>query len=285
MSGPLLGGVVDTARWVAVYRALESERPDALFRDPYARQLAGTKGEEIVARLPRGRALAWPMIVRTAVMDEILTRTLPQVDVVLNLAAGLDTRPWRLELPASLRWFEADLPEMVRYKREALQGESPRCRLESVPVDLSSEPARRDLFARVGGAGERVLVISEGLLVYLAPDDVAGLARDLHNQASFGWWLTDLATPRLIRMLERSWGRTLRASGAPLRFAPAESTAFFEPLGWREAEFRPMFEESIRLKRSVRFAKLWQLVGRLYPKRIQEEFRRMSGIALLERAG
>jgi hypothetical protein len=86
-------------------------------------------------------------------------------------------------------------------------------------------------------------------------------------------------------MLERSWGRTLRASGAPLRFAPAESTAFFEPLGWREAEFRPMFEESIRLKRSVRFAKLWQLVGRLYPKRIQEEFRRMSGIALLERAG
>ena len=61
--------VSDTARWVAIYRAMESERPDALFRDPYARRLAGPRGEEIVRAMPHGRAMAWPMIVRTAVMD------------------------------------------------------------------------------------------------------------------------------------------------------------------------------------------------------------------------
>ncbi|MGH7538497.1 MAG: class I SAM-dependent methyltransferase, partial [Gemmatimonadales bacterium] len=66
--------VSDTAHWVATYRAMESERPDALFRDPYARRLAGPRGEAIVNALPKAKAFAWPMIVRTAVMDEIILR-------------------------------------------------------------------------------------------------------------------------------------------------------------------------------------------------------------------
>src|SRR5579864_5508536 len=59
--------VSDTARWVAVYRAMESERPDALFRDPFARRLAGAKGAAIVREMPSGAAVAWAMIVRTKV--------------------------------------------------------------------------------------------------------------------------------------------------------------------------------------------------------------------------
>src|SRR5690349_1295576 len=106
--------VSDTARWVAIYRAMETERPDALCKDPYARRLAGAQGQAIVDHLPRGRRMAWPMIVRTAVMDEIILRTiaLNKVDTVMNLAAGLDTRPYRLPLPADLHWVDVDLPEM-----------------------------------------------------------------------------------------------------------------------------------------------------------------------------
>ena len=47
--------VSDTASWVAVYRAMESERPDAHFNDPYARRLAGERGQAIVDAMPRGR--------------------------------------------------------------------------------------------------------------------------------------------------------------------------------------------------------------------------------------
>ncbi|PYP21274.1 MAG: hypothetical protein DMD55_20385, partial [Gemmatimonadetes bacterium] len=92
--------VSDTARWVALYRAMESERPDALFHDPYARRLAGARGEQILASLPKGRTWAWAMIVRTAVMDELILRAVARdgVGTVLNLAAGLDTRPYRLPL-------------------------------------------------------------------------------------------------------------------------------------------------------------------------------------------
>jgi len=97
--------VSDTARWVALYRAMESERPDALFHDQFARRLAGPQGEEIMRRLPRAREFAWPMIVRTAVMDELILRAIERdgIDTVVNLAAGLDTRPYRLPLSPSQR--------------------------------------------------------------------------------------------------------------------------------------------------------------------------------------
>ena len=64
--------VSDTARWVAVYRAMESDRPDALFRDPFARRLAGPEGGRIVRKMPQGRSMAWAMIIRTVAFDELL---------------------------------------------------------------------------------------------------------------------------------------------------------------------------------------------------------------------
>lgn len=268
-----------------MYRAMESDRQDALFRDPYARRLAGEQGERIVASMKRGRAWAWPMIVRTAVLDELILQTIAQnrVDTVLNLAAGLDTRPYRLPLAASLRWVEVDFPDVIAYKQEHLNGERPACQLEQVGLDLTDLERRRALFARVGGGARQVLVVSEGLLIYLTREQVAGLGRDLAAPASFRWWLIDIASPRLLKMMERTWGRAVAAGNAPFQFAPAEGTTFFQAHGWREAEFRSMWEESLRLKRSMPLAGFWNLIGKLYPKSKREEFRRMSGIVLLER--
>ncbi len=284
MSG-VIEHVSDTARWVALYRAMESERPDPLFRDPYARRLAGERGERILASMQRGRTWAWPMIVRTAVMDELILRAVARdrVDTVLNLAAGLDTRPYRLPLPPSLRWVEVDFPDVIAYKQAQLAGERPACALEQVGIDLTDVARRRALFGQIGAARRQVLVVSEGLLIYLTPEQVGALAEDLATPPPFQWWLIDLGSPRLLRMMEKTWGRAVAAGDAPFRFAPPEGTAFFAPHGWREAEFRSMWEESLRLKRTMRLAWLWNLIGRLYPKRKREEFRRFSGIVMLER--
>ena len=277
--------VSDTARWVAMYRAMESERPDALFHDPYARRLAGEAGEAILRAMPQGRRWAWPMIVRTAVMDELILRAVARddVDTVLNLAAGLDARPYRLDLPAQLRWVDADLEGILSYKEGQLAGERPRCRLEFAKADLTDAAARRALFSRVGTSARRALVITEGLLVYLQPADVAALARDLAVHPAFQWWLIDLASPALLQWLQRTWGGKLRAGNAPMIFAPAESTRFFEPHGWREAEYRAMLDEATRLERAPRMAWLWRLLGWFAPKARREEFKRFSGVVLLER--
>lgn len=276
--------ISDTARWVAEYRAMETDRPDAIFRDPYARRLAGPKGAEIVGAMKRGRAMASPMIVRTAVFDEmIVDRVRAGADLVLNLAAGLDARPWRLDLPPSLRWVDVDLPEILGHKVQQLKDEKPRCRYEAVMLDLRDLPKRRALFSQLGAQCKKALVVTEGLLVYLEPTEVAELARDLHAQPSFRWWLIDLGSPRLLKIMQRSWGRELQRGRSPLKFAPAENTKFFEPLGWRELTYRSTADDAKRLNRDMRGMWLLHFIMRFYPKRIREQFKRFAGNVLLER--
>lgn len=277
--------VSDTALWVAVYRAMESERADALFRDPYARRLAGARGEAIVASIPHGRTMAWPMIVRTVVIDEIVQRCVRDgIKNVLNLAAGLDARPYRLDLPPSLRWLHVDMPDMVAYYRERMAGEAPRCELEFIEADLRIAGKRREVFAYARAQGP-LLVISEGLLIYLEAPQVTELARDLHDVAQARWWIADLASPMLLKFLERTWARRLRDGNAPFLFGPAEGTTFFSPLGWREVEFRSTWDESLRVRRTMRGAHLWHLLYKFQSARRREAGRRMSGIVLFESDG
>jgi methyltransferase (TIGR00027 family) len=275
--------VSDTARWVAVYRAMETERPDAHFRDPWARRLAGVKGENIVAALPRGRGMAWPMIVRTQVFDEVILGRVRdgQADMVLNLAAGLDTRAWRLELPPALTWLDVDLPGILDYKASVMGDETPRCHYEAVRADLTDAAQRAEVLGRVEAA-RRALVVSEGLLIYLGEDDVAGLARALHERSGVRWWLTDLASPALLKMMRRQWGDAVETAGAPFRFAPEASGAFFEPFGWREIEWHATWQEARRLRRQMRGAWLWRFIGRFSSEEKRRHWHRFSGSALLE---
>lgn len=277
--------ISDTARWVAVYRAMESERPDALFHDPFARRLAGSKGDEIVGTIRQGRSMAWAMIVRTQVMDEIIRKEIvsDRIDLVLNLAAGLDARPWRMELPPSLHWVDVDLPDILRYKLDTLRGVPTRCSYEAVEADLRDAEVRHALFARIGARTTRALVVTEGLLIYLGDEGVAALASDLNDVPTFARWLIDLASPRLLKILSRSWGKSVAAGNAPFRFAPASGTTFFTPYGWRELEYRSMMDEAQRLDREMRMMWLWRFLGCLSSARKREEFRRMSGVVLLER--
>ena len=273
--------VSDTALWVAIYRAMESEREDALFHDPYARRLGGERGEAIAASRG-GKSMNWPIVVRTVVIDEIVLRCVQQgVATVLNLAAGLDARPYRLDLPRSVHWLHVDLPDMIEYFRSRMATESPRCALEFIAADLREADARREVFERAAAHGP-VLVITEGLLIYLESAQVVDLARDLHDIVGARWWLTDLASPRLLRFMARRWQPKLAAGNAPFRFAPAEGTAFFAPFGWQEKEFRSSWTEALRLKRTMPLAWLWRALGLLQPGRRREALRRMSAIVLLE---
>jgi methyltransferase (TIGR00027 family) len=246
---PSVRGISDTAAWVAMYRAMESERRDAVFRDPYARRLAGERGERIMATISAARKHAWSYTARTHLFDTLVAQEVRAgSDLVLNLAAGLDTRPYRLDLPPSLRWVEVDLPDLIAYKEEVLRGEKPVCRLERIPLDLADVAARRGLFAELGRA-RRVTVLTEGLLVYLSDDQVSELAKDLAAPPSFRRWATDLVSPALLKMLQKQVGTPLSQAGAPLKFAPQEGPGFFARSGWRPIEVRSMLHVAARLKR------------------------------------
>ncbi len=251
MADSALRNISDTARWVAVYRALESERPDAWFHDPLASRLAGERGREIARTMDFARKNAWSFVARTVLFDEFITTGVKQgADMVVNLAAGLDTRPYRMDLPADLPWIEVDLPQLLHEKADALAGETPRCRLERVALDLSDRAARRALFDQLGARARHVLVMSEGLIVYLEREEVSTLAEDLLRPTSFTSWALDMVSPRLLRMMQGSYDqRKLTEVGAPLKFAPPEGPDFFSRIGWTPVHARSLLHTAARLKR------------------------------------
>ena len=55
--------IADTALWVATYRAIESERPDALFHDALAGLLVGDRGRRIASAMPYSKAMAWALAI------------------------------------------------------------------------------------------------------------------------------------------------------------------------------------------------------------------------------
>jgi methyltransferase (TIGR00027 family) len=277
--------VSDTALWVAVYRAAESRRRDALFRDPYAERLAGERGARIAGELERANSSAWSIITRTAVLDEMIGNAVNEgADTVLNLAAGLDTRPYRLPLPVTTRWIEVDFPEMIAYKADKLADAKPRCALERVALDLTDRPARQQLFSRVSGESRRVLVITEGLLIYLTADDVAGLAEDLHAAAHIQQWIADVLTPELLEWLLKTHFRTFATGSVQMRFAPPGGPAYFERFGWRARTVRKLTTESRRLKREMPRARLYRLLSALSPRSVRERYGKFESYLLaLER--
>jgi methyltransferase (TIGR00027 family) len=258
---PLIRHISDTARWVAVYRARETERPDALFHDPFARRLAGALGEQIAGKMAyRSQKESWPFVMRTYLFDELIANQVQQgTNMVINLGAGLDARPYRMALPASLQWIEVDLPEILAYKEEILRNDKPVCRLERVRLDLANIGARRELFARLAGQATKALIITEGVIGYLSADEVGALAQDLATPTSLQNWVLDLGSPGLLRMLQKKMPEPGQA-GSPLKFGPAEGPGFFTRYGWDPIEVRSILKSAARAQRLPFFMRIMALL-------------------------
>ena len=185
MTGPrdALSPVNRTALAAAGVRARETERPDALFADPFAAafvaagSLPSKTGRPPAAPSPRQRALAQHVIVRTRFYDDFLLQAVREgCRQVVLLAAGLDSRAYRLGWPAGVTLYELDLAAVLSFKDDVLTGTAamPRCAREVVPVDL-----RGDWPAALMAAGfdprRRTAWLAEGLLVYLDARDAANL--------------------------------------------------------------------------------------------------------------
>ena len=278
---PLVRNISDTARWVAAYRAQETARPDAVFRDPFARVLAGERGQQIAATQTFSGENAWAFTARTWAFDQcIVDEVRAGAGLVVNLAAGLDARPYRMDLPRTLRWVEVDLPEILEYKSQALASATPVCALERIPLDLANVEGRRALFASLGGLAVRALVITEGLLIYLDRTEVESLARDLASVTAFSRWAVDICSPGLLKLLKERGGTTIAAGGAEYRFAPPEGPAFFEGCGWRPIEVTSMLKTAAKLKRLPLFLKMMALL----PDSKGQGSRPWSGVVRLEQS-
>lgn len=273
--------VADTAWWTAAYRARESERPDALFRDPFAKLLLGERGRDISSAVERQSQSEWSMAARTVLFDQFILEAIETgAKMIVNLAAGLDARPYRMPVPPSVGWIEADLPALLAYKEEILRNESPNCRLERVPLDLADADARRALLDRLARRSQDAVVVTEGLLVYLSADEVGALAQDLAKPPGFRRWILDVVSPGLLRLMRRNLGGELDRAGASLKFGPDQGPEFFAQYGWTATDVRSLLKTGAGARR-VPF--LMRLLAMFPEPSGKLGSRPWSGVCLMER--
>jgi methyltransferase (TIGR00027 family) len=230
-----MDGLGLTSLWVAAMRAVETERPDAMISDPFARVLAGDKGFEVMSRGDPPGAVRPPVIaVRTRFFDDAIQMALEAgIRQLVLVAAGMDSRAFRLDLPREVTLYEIDQPEVLAHKAERLGVATPRCARIPVPIDLRDDwPAA--LLASGFDRDAPALWLVEGLLPYLPEKDVAALLARI----------TGLAAPRSEMLFDVSGGAILQSPymkerrefvaslGAPWQFACDEPEALLEPLGW-----------------------------------------------------
>jgi methyltransferase (TIGR00027 family) len=282
MAGSMIEHVSDTAFWVATFRAEEGARSKPLFSDPLAGRLAGERGPQIAASMKESKWTRWNVVLRTVIIDEYIRQAVREgVDTVMNLGAGLDTRPYRMELP-NVRWIEVDFPHVIEFKEEKLAGEKPLVKLERMKADLSNANERGRVFDQVAASSNKVLVITEGVTPYLTEEDVSALGEGLGRHHQFVYWITDYHSPIFGEMYKQ--GRVLQQlkAKAPFRFFPKDWEGFYRSCGWKVKQNRFLSDVGRELKRPPPMPFIYFLMYPFIPKVKKDQIAKMSGYAILE---
>ena len=241
-----------TARWTAASRAVESLREDRLYSDPYAEVLAGPEGFALkermeAARRPPGAESTQEnpfLTIRTKFIDDCVGTTLATTTTrqVVLVAAGLDTRAFRLDWPTGTHVFELDRDEVLRAKAAMLEGlgAQRRCELHSIGVDLL-DPWEAALLASGFDPSRPALWIIEGLLMYLDDAHAKAVLAQVSALAAPG---STLVTDMLGASFFRSeWTqpllRALVAADAAWKFGCDRPEELLGSIGWVASVKRP----------------------------------------------
>src|SRR5690606_10518480 len=134
----------------------------------------------------------------------------------VNLASGLDTRPYRLKFPRGTVWWDVDFPAEITFKRECLEGSPTDCDVRFRGADLLDRGDRDRLWSEIDVALPTA-VLTEGLLIYLSEQEVENMGRELRSRGA-RHWICDFVAPKALASIQRKWNRHLGPS--PMRFAP-----------------------------------------------------------------
>jgi methyltransferase (TIGR00027 family) len=239
-----------TARWVAASRALETESTNPLFSDPFARELAGDAGFALLSSLrtgfsPTSATLPEPYFsIRTKFLDDALLAAVraSSFTQVVILAAGLDTRAFRLAWPEGLLLFEVDRDDVFNHKETVLKRvkAQPRCERRIVRTDFS-QPWIDAILSTGFDPSRPAAILAEGFLPYLDERVVTHLFEAIGSLACEGSWMgmdiineEMLVSPAMVPYLKK-----LAELGCPWVFGVNDPEVFLARRGWKGTMVQP----------------------------------------------
>lgn len=227
--------LASTARWTAAVRAQENAREDRLFDDPWAAALAGPEGAAWIEQRPPGSAV--PMVLRTRFFDDFVQRIAAQDGIrqIVLMAAGLDTRAFRLAWPERTRLFELDQSAVLEYKDQVLAatGAQPACARQAIAANLT-DPWKEALIEAGFDPLQPSAWLLEGFLFYLANEHITRLLDEITSLAAPASWLGfDIVnSTMLVSPLTQKWVEMQAQSGAPWIGTMDDPVGFLAERGW-----------------------------------------------------
>jgi methyltransferase (TIGR00027 family) len=173
-----------SARLTAAMRAQETARDDSLFEDDFAHRLAGPEAFKLLEEQFTAQDTAY-LAVRTRYFDDFILAAMAEARQIVILAAGMDTRAFRLSLPPDATVYELDQPEVLAHKAAILQTAAPACRHCAIAADLSQD-WKPLLLAQGYRTDLPSIWLLEGLLMYLTQPVVHTLFSTLSGLLSPG---------------------------------------------------------------------------------------------------
>ncbi|MFC9947381.1 SAM-dependent methyltransferase [Streptomyces pratensis] len=187
--GDELGAVKETSFITAVIRAMENDRPDPYLADPCAGLLSTPRSRAMADEALAAGGTIGSVIVRARFGDLALGRGVAEgISQVVCLAAGGDTRAWRLGLPPGTLFFEIDLPGQLEAKEALLEPVRDRltCRRVALGEDLRGDTWPGRLRDAGHEPGRPTAWIVEGLLPYLRVEEINRLVAQVRKMSSSG---------------------------------------------------------------------------------------------------
>lgn len=187
-----IGGVPETMLIPLWAKAAESRRPDGILQDPAATEIL-EKLDYDFGKFAKSKLSQVGCALRTVLIDNALKAFLARHPgaVVVNLGAGLDTRPKRLAAENFSRWIDLDVPEAIALRQRFFSGDP---RMESIGKSLLDLSWMED----VRPAGHPVVFIAEGLFMYFSEAELRPLFNALAEKFPGGEMLYELISPMAV---------------------------------------------------------------------------------------
>lgn len=218
-----LSGVTETMLVPLYSRALEAERKNPQFIDQTAVKVINSLDYDFKKRFKdsTNKMNFWGCCARTVIIDDFakdFIKRYPDCSVV-NIGCGLDDRFSRVD-NGRIRWYNIDLPEVMELREKLIEKND---RIVDIPVSVFDYSWMEEITNK-----ENLLLIAEGVLMYLEKDDVSSLFSKIADEFENVELILELMAEWMVE--NQKMHDTVRTTGAVFKWGVKESRDFEESI-------------------------------------------------------
>ncbi len=221
--------VSKTAYYTAGARMIDASCSNTICGDSYAELFINDEGRVILKKFGKNKIKTQNIAHRHRIIDDYLSKQLktnPNTNIII-IGAGFDSRAFRLDGGI---WTEIDEDQIISIKNEKLPISKCRNNLNRISINFETDKLQEKLAPLK--TSDHVVVVLEGVLMYLEENAVSKLTNDLQSVFTNHCLICDLMGRRFVEKYGRSIQKNLIELGASFKFLADNSELYFQDHGY-----------------------------------------------------